>query len=218
MDHRTDPRAMYNRWASMGWSVSLVEQGGKKPYFLVSPVSAAMTGEACTSMTCHGVDEVEAFVALKSRLAEVERENTRMHRESHADFERNKREGITVREACRRRMALGGADAECLEHALVMTEQERDAALSDAAHAEEMSRNDLALRERALNDADAMEKRESAALSDAAALRAVLSELLTAEAWNDPGTGIIETVGTWIDDKGLVARATALAAGPKEGM
>jgi len=35
---------------------------------------------------------------------------------------------ITVREACRRRMELGGADAQALEHALTMTETERETA------------------------------------------------------------------------------------------
>ena len=38
---------------------------------------------------------------------------------------------ITVREACRRRMPLDGADAQALEHALTITERERDAALAD---------------------------------------------------------------------------------------
>jgi len=37
---------------------------------------------------------------------------------------------ITVREACRRRMPLDGADAQCLEHALTITERERDEALA----------------------------------------------------------------------------------------
>ena len=37
---------------------------------------------------------------------------------------------ITVREACRRRMDLGGADAQALEHALTITERERDAAVT----------------------------------------------------------------------------------------
>ena len=35
---------------------------------------------------------------------------------------------LTVREACRRRMPLDGADAQCLEHALTITERERDEA------------------------------------------------------------------------------------------
>lgn len=38
---------------------------------------------------------------------------------------------ITVREACRRRMKLDGADAQALEHALTITERERDAALAE---------------------------------------------------------------------------------------
>lgn len=33
---------------------------------------------------------------------------------------------ITIREACRRRMPLDGADAQCLEHAITITERERD--------------------------------------------------------------------------------------------
>lgn len=37
-------------------------------------------------------------------------------------------ERLTVREACRRRMPLDGSDAQCLEHALEMTERERDEA------------------------------------------------------------------------------------------
>jgi len=38
--------------------------------------------------------------------------------------------GLTVREACRRRMPLGGADAQALEHALAITERERDEAIA----------------------------------------------------------------------------------------
>lgn len=38
---------------------------------------------------------------------------------------------ITVREACRRKMPLDGADAQALEHALTMTERERDAAYAE---------------------------------------------------------------------------------------
>lgn len=34
---------------------------------------------------------------------------------------------LTIREACRRRMPLDGADAQALEHALTITERERDA-------------------------------------------------------------------------------------------
>lgn len=36
-------------------------------------------------------------------------------------------EPVPVRDACRKRAPLGGADAEALEHALTMTENERDA-------------------------------------------------------------------------------------------
>lgn len=45
------------------------------------------------------------------------------------------RERVTVREACRRRMPLDGADAQCLEHALTITERDRmrDALMSVAA-------------------------------------------------------------------------------------
>lgn len=42
---------------------------------------------------------------------------------------------VEVREGCRRRMPLDGADAQALEHALTITERERDTALSDAAKA-----------------------------------------------------------------------------------
>jgi hypothetical protein len=35
-------------------------------------------------------------------------------------------EKITVRDACRRRMPLDGTDAQALEHALTITERERD--------------------------------------------------------------------------------------------
>jgi len=35
---------------------------------------------------------------------------------------------VAVREACRRRTPLDGADAQALEHALTITERERDAA------------------------------------------------------------------------------------------
>lgn len=40
------------------------------------------------------------------------------------------KERLTVREACRRRMPLDGADAQALEHALTITEGERDDAIS----------------------------------------------------------------------------------------
>lgn len=39
---------------------------------------------------------------------------------------KNDKEILTVREACRRRMLLDGADAQGLEHALTITERERD--------------------------------------------------------------------------------------------
>jgi len=51
---------------------------------------------------------------------------------------------LTVREACRRRMPLDGTDAQALEHALTITEQERDKAIQerDEARAEEkMAKN-----------------------------------------------------------------------------
>jgi hypothetical protein len=38
---------------------------------------------------------------------------------------------LTVREACRRRHPLDGADAEALEHALTITERERDEARTE---------------------------------------------------------------------------------------
>jgi hypothetical protein len=38
----------------------------------------------------------------------------------------------TVREACRQRLPLDGTDAQALEHALTMTEQERDGLLDGA--------------------------------------------------------------------------------------
>lgn len=41
-------------------------------------------------------------------------------------------EALSVREACRRRQAIGVADAQALEHALTITERERDEAKSDA--------------------------------------------------------------------------------------
>lgn len=39
-------------------------------------------------------------------------------------------ESISVREACRRRLTLDGTDAQALEHALTITERERDEARS----------------------------------------------------------------------------------------
>jgi hypothetical protein len=39
---------------------------------------------------------------------------------------------LTVREACRRRMPIDGADAQALEHALTITERERDEARAEA--------------------------------------------------------------------------------------
>lgn len=41
-------------------------------------------------------------------------------------------ERLTVREACRQRHPLDGADAQALEHALTMTEKERDDAQKEA--------------------------------------------------------------------------------------
>lgn len=68
------------------------------------------------------------LIVVRQTLAAMTRERNRMRREHDVAFEANKREGITVREACRRRLALGCADAQCLEHALTMTESERDEA------------------------------------------------------------------------------------------
>lgn len=41
---------------------------------------------------------------------------------------------MTVREACRRRRPLDGADSQALEHALTITERERDCAREDHRH------------------------------------------------------------------------------------
>lgn len=38
---------------------------------------------------------------------------------------------LTVREACRRRMPLDGTDAQALEHAITITERERDEARAE---------------------------------------------------------------------------------------
>jgi hypothetical protein len=46
----------------------------------------------------------------------------------------------TVREAARQRMDLDGVDAQALEHALTITERERDAALAENARLKEMER------------------------------------------------------------------------------
>jgi len=48
------------------------------------------------------------------------------------------RKALPVREACKKRMPLGGADAECLEHALTITERERDEARAKLCRAREI--------------------------------------------------------------------------------
>jgi hypothetical protein len=52
---------------------------------------------------------------------------------------------ITIRDACRRRMALGGPDAQCLEHALTMTERELAEARAEAARLKGWQREILSL-------------------------------------------------------------------------
>jgi len=47
-----------------------------------------------------------------------------------------KKENLSVREACRKRVPLDGVDAEALEHAITITERERDEALDRAKKAE----------------------------------------------------------------------------------
>jgi chromosome segregation ATPase len=45
-------------------------------------------------------------------------------------------DGVPIREACRRRMPLDGSDAQCLEHAITITERERDDQANKLADAE----------------------------------------------------------------------------------
>lgn len=83
---------------------------------------------------------------------------------------------ITVREACRRRMALDEADAQALEHALTITERERDAAESEVARLREQ----VAKGERKLGTARALLPIQDGRPVSQGALNALLSQRDTA--------------------------------------
>ncbi len=79
--------------------------------------------------TCSGVGYVVPEAALDQARAKGRAERDERAREAMHQTPLNERP--RVRDACRRRMPLDGADAQALEHALAITERERD-----AAHAE----------------------------------------------------------------------------------
>lgn len=58
-DHRSDPRTMEARWRAMGYEVAWSDAVRA---YLVMPSAALAADEACYTMTCRTVDEVEAFV------------------------------------------------------------------------------------------------------------------------------------------------------------
>ena len=62
-------------------------------------------------------------------------------------------------------------------------------------------------------EVEALRKRVEKAERAHAETVAVLREVMDAEAWDDPGTKTHETVRSWLDDRGLVARADAVLAG-----
>lgn len=74
-------------------------------------------------------EEIEQLAALaaKARTAAGSWE---------AENKRARERGLTVREACRQRYPLDGADAQALEHAIAITERERDEARGRLAAAE----------------------------------------------------------------------------------
>jgi hypothetical protein len=85
---------------------------------------------------------------------------------------------ITVREACRRQMPLDGADSQCLEHALTITERERDAAIARAEKAEAEIRAFQELKRKYEGD-------EIVAEQERDSLRALLRDVL---AWKVDGS------------------------------
>jgi hypothetical protein len=78
------------------------------------------------------VAEYEA-VGQKTRLIEPERQLLARIDAALAETMIQSKAMIAVREACRRRMPLDGADAQALEGALALTERERDAAQDELA-------------------------------------------------------------------------------------
>lgn len=116
---------------------------------------------------------------------------------------------ITVREACRRRMALDEADAQALEHALTITERERDAAESEVARLREQ----VAKGERKLGTARALLPIQDGRPVSQGALNALLSQRDTAwdqldeeRATSARLRGLLREVewnsGFWGDDSG----------------
>lgn len=59
LDHRTDPRTMYDRWQDMGWSVKWSDDARK---YVVVPARRMLAGEAFFTAECPDVDSVEVFV------------------------------------------------------------------------------------------------------------------------------------------------------------
>lgn len=89
-------------------------------------------------------------------------------RHEHAASDSSKMDAapMTVRMACRARTPLDGADAQALEHALVLTEQERDGARQEMRGA--MARIESLIRERDSAVRERNEHGERAAVAEAA--------------------------------------------------
>lgn len=86
--------------------------------------------------TAHAVEETARADAAEERAARAERERDayRATVEQLTEAATPLPDRLTVREACRRRLPLGGADAQALEGALAQAERELAAAREDAAH------------------------------------------------------------------------------------
>jgi len=76
---------------------------------------------------------------------------------------------LTVREACRRRMPLDGTDAQALEHAITITERERDEARAEVERLHDLLGETRLERTAARVDVAAAYKRGAEAMREAAA-------------------------------------------------
>lgn len=139
---------------------------------------------------------------LRAKLAEAERERDRLRRDANARFEKAKGDNLTIRKACRMREPLGGADAQCLEHALTMTEEERDSARRE--------------RDGETAEVVRLTKERTAALDDAKRMRGLIGRVLAAHAYTTEAGGMRFSVHECLDDD-LRTECEAASEAEKEG-
>ena len=100
----------------------LVGQLARATALVANPLSVPELDRIVGTWWASGLPTSETLAA-RLFVAQTEKAQARIDAETTGKQEAPK---LTVRAACRKRVPLGGPDAQCLEHALTMTEKERD--------------------------------------------------------------------------------------------